>query len=196
MKLAIASNNAHKLTEIRAILGDTFGEILSMRDLGLQMEIVEDGDTFLANALIKARAVSERTGLPALADDSGLCVNALDGAPGVHSARYAGEPCNDANNNRLLLQRLHEREKTHPVDRRASFVSVVVLYYPDGNYLHAQGTCDGIILDEARGDNGFGYDPYFYSDELQMTFAQADGERKNSVSHRARALHALVEQLH
>ncbi len=195
MKLAIASNNAHKLAEIRAILGDRFDEICSLSDLNIHIEIEENGETFLDNALIKARTICRMSGLPALADDSGLCVNALNGAPGVRSARYAGEPCDDDANNAKLLARLHEREREHEPDRSAYFVSVVALCYPDGREISARGETYGAIVDDPRGEGGYGYDPYFLSDDLHLTFAQASAQQKNAVSHRAKALHALLRQL-
>lgn len=195
MNAVLASNNAHKLTEIRALLKDKFDRIDSLKDLGIEIEIEETGATFLDNALIKARAVCALTGRACIADDSGLCVEALDGAPGVYSARYAGKPCDDAANNRLLLDNLHKREQSAPRNRKACFVSVVALCRPDGSYVCGEGKTYGQIIDEARGDNGFGYDPYFLSDDLGVTFAEARLEDKNRVSHRARALAQLVERL-
>ena len=189
-KLVIASNNSHKIQEIKAVLGDKFREIVGMKDAGLDMDIVEDGDSFYANALIKAKAVSEALNLPALADDSGLVVPGLSGEPGIYSARYAGEPCSDERNNAKLLRKMESLQ-----DRSAKFVTVMVLIFPDGRTVSAEGAAEGRILTEPDGDNGFGYDPLFYSTELGKTFAKATMAEKNSVSHRSRALQALLKQI-
>lgn len=193
----LASHNAHKLAEIRAILADEFDKVLSLKDVGIEVDIDETGTTFEQNAYIKAKAIADLLpGYAVVADDSGLCVPCLGGAPGVYSARYAGEVCDDHANNRLLLHNLHEREKTLPRDRNAYFVSAVVLLFPDGRYISGEGRVDGTILDEYRGKGGFGYDPLFLCTELNKTFAEATAGEKNSVSHRARALAALKRKLH
>lgn len=189
-ELIIASNNAHKIKEIKAILGNFFPRIVSMREAGLDIEIEETGSTFKENALIKARTVSEITGKPCLADDSGLSVDCLFGAPGVYSARFAGEGHNDEDNIRKLL-----KEMANADDRRAHFNTTICLYYPNGRYLIAEGKAYGRILTEKRGENGFGYDPVFFSDELNKTFAEAGEQEKNSVSHRAKALLNLENML-
>lgn len=189
-ELIIASNNAHKIKEIKAILGNFFPRIISMREAGLDIEIEETGSTFKENALIKARTVSEITGKPCLADDSGLSVDCLFGAPGVYSARFAGEGHNDEDNIRKLL-----KEMANADDRRAHFNTTICLYYPSGSYLIAEGKAYGRILTEKRGENGFGYDPVFFSDELNKTFAEAGEQEKNSVSHRAKALLNLENML-
>lgn len=189
MRLAIATNNKNKLREIRAILGDNFEQLLSLDELGIDVEIEETGATLEENALIKARAIVNLTGLPSIADDSGLLVDALDGAPGVYSARYAGEEHDDSKNNALLLKNLQGKPRT------AHFSSVIALCYPDGSYLTSEGSVNGEILQEERGENGFGYDPLFYSYELEKSFAEASPEEKNSVSHRGRALHAMLDKL-
>lgn len=190
MELIIASNNAHKLEEIRAILGGQFEPILSLRDAGVVHETVEDGDTFAANAEKKAREIAEITGRCALADDSGLCVDALDGAPGVHSARFSGVHGDDAANRRLLLRELEGVE-----DRRAHFACAMALVWPDGRILRAEGRMDGTIAYEEAGEHGFGYDSLFYLPERGCTNAQLLPEEKNAISHRAKALHALVALL-
>lgn len=182
MKIAIATNNRNKLKEIRAVLGGFFDEMFSLDDLGIDVEIEETGDTLTENALIKARTIRDMTGLAALADDSGLMCDALDGAPGVYSARYAGEEHDDAKNNTLLLKNIAGK------DRTAHFCSVIALCLPDGREYTAEGRVDGVITEEARGNGGFGYDPLFFSPELGKTFAEASAEEKNSVSHRGRAL--------
>lgn len=189
MKIAIATNNPGKLREIRAILGGFFDEALSLADLGIDVDIEETGTTLTENALIKARTIRDLTGLPALADDSGLMVDALGGAPGVYSARYAGEEHDDKKNNALLLKNLEGKP------RDAKFCSVIALCYPDGRELTAEGSVEGTILEEERGKGGFGYDPLFFSPELGKTFAEATPEEKNSVSHRSRALRAMLELL-
>ena len=190
MKLILASNNAHKLVEIRAILGSEFDEILSMKEAGIVHETVEDGSTFLENAEKKAREIMEISGCCALADDSGLCVEALGGAPGIYSARYAGEHGDDKANNRKLLRELEGVE-----DRRAHFACAMVLVRPDGSVVRAEGRMDGVIAFEESGENGFGYDPLFYLPERGCTNAQLSPEEKNAISHRAKALHALVKKL-
>ena len=193
----LASHNAHKLAEIRSILADEFDKVLSLKDVGIEVDIDETGTTFEQNAYIKAKAIADLLpGYAVVADDSGLCVPCLGGAPGVYSARYAGEVCDDHANNRLLLHNLHEREKTLPRDRNAYFVSAVVLLFPDGRYISGEGRVDGTILDEYRGNGGFGYDPLFLCTELNKTFAEATAGEKNSVSHRARALAELKRKLH
>jgi len=187
-KIVAATGNAHKLQEIRAILSGW--EIISQSDAGYCGEVEETGETFLENALIKARAVCNGTGLPALADDSGLCVEALGGAPGVHSARYAstdGHNADDAKNRARLLQELNGID-----DRRAYFASAVALVFPDGACMTAEGRCYGRILTQETGSNGFGYDCLFFSEELNKSFAEATEADKNAVSHRGKALRNLV----
>lgn len=188
MKLAIATNNQHKLQEIKAILGDSFDQLLSLKDLGIDVDVEETGSTLEENALIKARAILALANIPTLADDTGLMVDALDGAPGVYSARYAGQEHDDAKNRALLLKNLDSAK-----DRSAHFATVIALCYPDGKTLTATGRVDGTILFEERGSEGFGYDSLFYSTELGKTFAQASQQEKNSVSHRGRALRAMLD---
>lgn len=188
MKLAIATNNQHKLQEIRAILGDSFEELLSLKDLGIDVDVEETGSTLEENALIKARAILALSGIATLADDTGLMVDALRGAPGVYSARYAGEEHDDAKNRALLLKNLDGVK-----DRSAHFATVIALCYPDGKTLTASGRVNGEILLSERGTEGFGYDSLFFSTELGKTFAEATQAEKNSVSHRGRALKAMLE---
>lgn len=190
MKLALATNNKHKLEEMRAILDGYFEQLLSLSDLGIDVDIEETGSTLAENALIKARAIVNITGMAALADDTGLLVDALDGAPGIYSARYAGEQHDDSANRRLLLENLDGKS-----NRRAHFCTVIAVCYPDGRYLLAEGRVDGAICTEERGDRGFGYDSLFVADELGKTFAEATAEEKNAISHRGRALRAMVEKL-
>ncbi len=188
MVFAVASNNPGKLREIQRIL-DASGHIAkSQRELGYDFEVEETGTTFEENARIKAAALCERSGLPTIADDSGLCVDALDGAPGVYSARYCGRHGDDEANNDKLLAALGDlpREK-----RSARFVSAVCLWLPDGRSLTAMGECPGWVGFERRGTNGFGYDPIFYVGE--KSYAELTDEEKDGLSHRGKAL-ALLEQ--
>lgn len=191
MKIVAATGNPHKLREIREILAGM--EIVSEAEAGFTDEIEETGKTFTGNALLKARAVAAATGLPALADDSGLCVEALGDAPGVYSARYAAlfAPAGWTAGNRALLLRNLEGE----TNRRAYFACAVALVFPDGREVTAEGRSYGEILYAPRGEGGFGYDPLFYSEELKKSFAEAGEEEKNGVSHRGRALRALLEKL-
>lgn len=181
-----ATGNAHKLKEIREILKDF--NVISAREAGFFDEVEETGKSFLENAFLKARAVVKKTGQAALADDSGLCVNALGGAPGIYSARYSGG--DSAANRRLLLENL-KGEK----NREAHFECAIALVFPDGAEYSSIGKTYGRIAEEERGENGFGYDPLFFSEDLNKTFAEASDEEKNSVSHRGRALSGLLEFL-
>lgn len=192
MELVIASNNQNKIREIKQIIGDKFTKIYSLKELGVEVDVEETGATFFENSLIKAKTITEITGKASLADDSGLVVDVLGGAPGVYSARFAGEPCNDENNNDKLLKLL---EGVKYEDKTARFVSVVTLYYPNGEYVFSEGSVEGHVLSERRGNGGFGYDPLFYCDKLGKTFGEASQEEKNLVSHRANALSELRKKL-
>lgn len=187
-RLVVATNNAHKLKEIAQIF--TEYEVISQRQAGFDEEVEETGATFEENALIKARAACKALGLVTLADDSGLCVNALGGAPGVYSARYCGHHGSDQENRALLLKNMEG-----VTDRSAYFKNASALVYPDGKELVAVGETHGYILTEEVGTGGFGYDPIFFSDDLQRSFGEATDEEKNSVSHRFRGLQALREML-
>ncbi len=192
-RVVIATNNAHKLAEIERILAPCGWEFHALGEFGDFPEPIEDADSFEGNARIKAAAAVAHTGLAALADDSGLVVDALDGRPGVYSSRYAGEDASDADNNEKLLFELADVEDAK---RTARFTSTVVLLFPDGRELVACGTCEGRIAFAARGENGFGYDPLFISDDLGgLTTAQAAPAQKDAISHRGRALQALLEQV-
>ena len=191
MKLLIASNNAHKIREIKEILGDLFDEILSLREAGVSADPEETGETFEENARIKAEAILQLTGCAALADDSGLEVDALGGAPGVHSARYCGRHGDDDANNALLLRNL----AGVPAPRTARFVSAVALARPGQPTRICRGTCEGTVGFAPRGTNGFGYDPYFTPLGMDKTFAELPAEVKNGMSHRAHALTALRRSL-
>jgi XTP/dITP diphosphohydrolase len=193
MKLIIASNNAHKMREIREILGAEFLDMETLKQAGLEIDVVEDGDTFEANAIKKAEEVLKASGYPAaLADDSGLIVDALGGAPGVYSARYAGEGHNDADNNAKLMR---DMEGVPTEKRTCRFASAVALARQGKETICVMGYAEGILLTQARGANGFGYDPYFFFPPLQKSFAELSAEEKNSVSHRKHALEALLDVL-
>ncbi|TDB29016.1 RdgB/HAM1 family non-canonical purine NTP pyrophosphatase [Stenotrophomonas sp. ATCM1_4] len=193
MKLVLASGNAGKLKELQAMLGALPLQIVPQRELGVD-DVPETGLTFVENALIKARHACAVTGLPALADDSGLIVDALDGAPGLYSARYAGSPTDDAANNAKLLDALRDV----PAERRsARFYAVIVLlrHANDPQPLICEGSWEGRIIDELRGTHGFGYNPVFLDEELGLTAAEMQPEQKNGRSHRAKALQQLKQQL-
>ena len=188
-KLVLASNNFGKLRELRAMLGEKF-DVRSMRDMGIQLEVDETGETFAENALLKAQALMEICHCATLADDSGLCVDALGGRPGVHSARYCGVHGDDEANNQLLLKELAQAGGS----RDAHYGVAIALCRPGCEPLITYGRCDGEILTEYRGTGGFGYDPLFLSKDLGVTFAEADAESKNRVSHRARAIQEMIDR--
>lgn len=190
MKLIIASNNQHKIREIKEILGEKFEQILSLREAAIDHETVEDGNTFLENARKKATEIAAISGCAALADDSGICVDALDGAPGIFSARFAGEHGNDEANNRLLLEKL-----SGAADRGAHYTCAMVLAYPDGKEVEAEGYLYGDITVNPRGEGGFGYDPLFVPKGSFRTVAEYTDEEKNAISHRGEALRALLRKL-
>ncbi|WP_459848937.1 XTP/dITP diphosphatase [Fusibacter bizertensis] len=192
-KIVLASGNSHKLKEIQSILSDFEFELITMADAGFgDEEIIEDGDTFEANSLIKAKAVFEKLGVASLADDSGLSVDYLDGAPGVFSARYSGEPKSDERNNTKLLEAL----KDVPTDKRtARFVTVITLMFENGDTLVARGEVEGRIGYMPVGSNGFGYDPLFEIPKLGKTFAELTASEKNALSHRGNALVVLKEMI-
>lgn len=185
--IVVASNNTHKLREIAQIFEEY--EVISQREAGFDEEVEETGTTFEENALLKARAACKALDLPVVADDSGLCVLALNGAPGVYSARYCGWHADDQSNRALLLKNMADK-----TDRTAYFCSSIVMVYPDGKELIAEGRTYGKILEKEDGEGGFGYDPIFFSDDLQKSFGRASAEEKNSVSHRYRALCVLREK--
>ena len=192
-KVVLASSNSHKLKELQAMLSEFDFELLSLKDVGLAgLDIPEEGDTFEANSLYKAEVVSRMTGHPAIADDSGLMVAFLDGAPGVYSARYAGEPKSDRANNAKLVDALKGVPES---DRGAKFVTVITFYINEDTVLTARGEVEGRILEEERGEGGFGYDPLFYVQSLGKTFAELSSEEKNAISHRGRAIKKLQSLL-
>jgi XTP/dITP diphosphohydrolase len=186
-RILVASNNKGKIAEIKQILSDW--EVYSLADTGISIDVEETGSTFEENALIKAKAVFEASGLACISDDSGLMVNALDGAPGVYSARYSGHEHDDKANNALLLKNLEGK-----ADRSAKFVSCVV-YYDGKRTVVGRGEVKGHILTKESGSSGFGYDPLFYCDEIGKSFGMASAQEKNAVSHRSRALKDLASKL-
>ena len=190
MKAVLASHNQKKMAEMRAILSELGIEVLSQADVGVDMEPEETGTTFEENARIKAKAVMEATGLPAIADDSGLVVEALNGEPGVYSARYGGEGLDDAGRWQLLLKNMEGKE-----DRACKFVSVICCAFPDGSQLMARGECHGVVAQGPKGEGGFGYDPIFWLPEKGKSMAELPPEEKNSISHRGNALRVFKEEL-
>lgn len=192
-RIIIASQNKHKIEEIEAITKKFGMTIVSRNDAGIpDVEVVEDGETFEENSYKKAHEIMKLSGEMTIADDSGLMVDALDGAPGVYSARFSGEGATDKSNNEKLLALLADT----PYEKRtAKFVSVITMIYPDGDKIVARGECPGHIITEERGCSGFGYDPLFVPDGYDMTFAELGSEEKNKISHRARALEELESQL-
>lgn len=193
--VVVATGNAHKVTEIEAILAPVMPgtSFYALGELGDFPEPVENGDSFTENAIIKAQAACEQTGFPAVADDSGLVVDALSGEPGIMSARWAGVHGDDARNNAKLMR---EMEGVADEDRTARFHSSVVLIYPDGSVLTGEGDCEGMIGREPKGENGFGYDPLFWPAETPgRTMAELEPAEKNAISHRGYALADLARQL-
>ncbi len=196
MELILASRNKKKIREMETILANHFPNVcvLSLDDVGYEGDIEENGATYEENALTKARTAVEAGGhrYPAIADDSGLSVDALNGAPGVYSARYAGGHGDDAANNALLLKNLAD---TPAEERTARFVCCIALVYPDGREITVRGETEGLIIDDARGDGGFGYDPYFYYPPFDKTFSEMTAEEKNTISHRGKAIARVAEIL-
>ena len=189
MKLVLASKNAHKLVEMRDILSQLGVEVVLESEVGVDVDVEETGSTFAENAMLKAKAICELAKLPAIADDSGLCVDALNGGPGVYSARYGGLD-DDVARYRLLLENLRGAGT-----RAAHFHTSVVCCFPNGDVLEAEGDCHGTIAYAPQGENGFGYDPVFFVPEMRKTFGQLTPEEKNAISHRGVALRAFGEKL-
>jgi XTP/dITP diphosphohydrolase len=189
MTLVLATRNAHKIREMRQILSRMGIECVTQQELGCDLDVEETGTTFAENAYLKARAVMEATGLPAVADDSGLVVDALDGAPGVYSARFGGPELDDDGRTALLLERMEGRE-----DRACRYVCAICCCFPDGRVLRSQATCEGEVGHTPMGDGGFGYDPVFWLPDRGCTMAQISAEEKNSISHRGKALRAFRKE--
>ena len=196
MELILASRNKKKIREMEEILSRHIPaiRILSLDDIGFEGDIEEDGVTFEENALIKARTAMEAAGnrIGAIADDSGLAVDALNGAPGIYSARYAGDHGDDAANNALLIRNLAD---VPAAERTARFVCCIACVFPDGTSFTVRGETEGLIIDDARGEGGFGYDPYFYYEPYGKTFAELTAEQKNAISHRGKAVEKLAAKL-
>ena len=191
MKLILASNNANKLKEFRSLVADLDIELLSQKEAGCDFEVEETGTTFEENAYLKAFAVTEATGISAVADDSGLCVDALGGEPGIYSARYGlGHAASDEERYRYLLQKMEGVE-----DRSARFVCCICCTFPDGSVIRSRGECEGEILLAPKGQNGFGYDPVFHPLCLDKSMAELSPEEKNAISHRGKALREFIEEL-
>ena len=190
MKFVLATNNAKKLTEMAAILGSLGVEVVSPRDLGIHIEVEETGTTFAENAMLKAKAICEAAALPAIADDSGLCVDALNGGPGVYSARYGGEGLDDKGRYMLLLNSMRGQST-----RAAHFACAIACVFPNGDTLTAEGKCHGTIAFAPMGEGGFGYDPVFFVPEFRKTFGQLSAEEKAKISHRGRALEDFAKKL-
>ena len=190
MKLVLASQNRKKIKEMNEILSQLGVEVMSQAEAGVDVDVEETGTTFEENSLLKAKAVMEASGLPAIADDSGLCVDCLGGAPGVYSARYGGEGLDDTGRYKLLLENMRGQ-----MPRTAKFVSVITCCFPNGDVITARGECPGTIAFAPMGEGGFGYDPVFFVPHLKKTFAQLTAEEKNAISHRGKALEIFKEKL-
>lgn len=190
MEIVAATNNSGKAREFAEILKDLGIRVFTMKDLGINIEIPETGATFAENAMIKAKAVSQLCNLPVIADDSGLCVNALQGAPGLYSARFAGEGATDSELRSKLLKAMENES-----DRSAFFISSVVMLFPDGKSVEAEGRVFGDITYEEKGNGGFGYDSIFFANDIGKTFAEATPQEKDAVSHRGRALRELYKKI-
>ena len=190
MKFILASQNQHKLVEMQNILSAHGVEVVLQSELGLHVEVEETGATFAENAMLKAKAVMAASGLPAIADDSGVCVDALNGAPGVYSARYGGPELDDVGRYRLLLENMRGAR-----DRTAHFTRAIACAFPNGDTIEAEGICPGMIAYAPQGDGGFGYDPVFFLPQLRKTYAQLTPEEKAAVSHRGKALEVFDQKL-
>ena len=188
--MVLASKNPKKLLELQAILSAQGIEVVLESQVGIDVDVEETGTTFEENAFLKAHAVMEASGLPAVADDSGLCVDALNGAPGVYSARYGEPGLDDVGRYRLLLENMRGQ-----LDRRCRFVSAICCCFPNGDRVEARGECPGTLAYAPKGSDGFGYDPIFFLPERKKTFAELTAEEKNAISHRGRALEAFGEKL-
>lgn len=190
MRAVLASKNEKKLRELREILSDCGVEVILQSQVGVDVEVEETGATFEENAILKAEAVRDATGLPAISDDSGLMVDALGGAPGVYSARYGGEGLDDTGRWQLLLQHMEGEE-----NRNCRFVSVICCAFPNGDRIISRGECLGVLARKAGGAGGFGYDPVFYMPQLGKTMAELSPQEKNQISHRGAALRVFQQEL-
>ena len=187
--VVIATNNKNKVYEFKSLFNNNEIEFKTLKEIGYDKEIIEDGNSFLENAIIKATQVAKDLNMIAIADDSGLEVDALNGEPGIYSARYS-HTGDDIENNKLLIKNLQGIK-----NRKANYTCAICVAYPDGKYITTIGKCYGLIIDEAKGDKGFGYDPHFYIEEFGKTFAEVELEKKNEISHRAIAIRKMKELL-
>lgn len=192
MDLLFATTNKNKTIEVKKILEGCDINVLSLRDIGIDIDVVEDGSTFVENAIIKAKAYAKAAGIPALADDSGLEVDYLDKAPGVYSSRFLGEDTSYDIKNNYIIDKLAGVTGS---DRSARFVCAMALAKPDGDFITTEGTIEGIIGDKIAGENGFGYDPIFFLPEYGKTTAELSPEEKNAISHRGNAMRAMREKM-
>jgi len=190
MRLILATNNQNKVREFGEILADTGVEVISQRQAGIDLEVEETGSTFGENSFLKADAACRASGLAAIADDSGICVDALGGEPGVFSARYGGGGLDDEGRNALLVKNMQGK-----TDRTARYVCAVTCVFPDGTVLRTEAQCVGQLLEQGRGKGGFGYDPLFYIPQLGKTTAELSPEKKNAISHRGKAVRAMKEKI-
>ena len=190
MKFILASQNKKKLVEMNDILSAFGIEVVSAAEAGIHLDVEETGTTFAENSALKAEAICKASGLPAIADDSGLCVDALNGAPGVYSARYGGEGLDDVGRYQLLLQNMRGM-----MDRRCKFVSAVCCVFPNGDKIAVEGECHGTLAYAPQGTDGFGYDPIFFVPSMKKTFAQLTAEEKNAISHRGVAMQQFKTEL-
>lgn len=186
MKVIIASNNKNKIREFKKIFENTSFELVSLKEAGIDIDIEENGETFVDNAIIKARTIALEYNTYAIADDSGLCCDGLGGEPGVRSARYAGDQHNDDDNNKKLMENIKNVS-----NRNARYVCAICFANPKGEYVTTEDYCEGTIVDTPKGYNGFGYDPYFYIEKFERTMAEITLEEKNTISHRSKALEKM-----
>ena len=190
MKFVIATGNPGKVKDFDLLLKKVGHEAVSLKDLNIDIDVEETGTTFKENAYIKAKAIYDIVKIPTIADDSGLCVDALGGAPGVYSARYGGAGLDDRGRCEKLLEEMADKE-----ERGAKFVSAICAFIDEENIIEVEGECRGVLLKEIAGSNGFGYDPLFYVEEFKRTFGEISKEEKNRISHRKKAMDALIEKL-
>jgi len=190
MTFVLATANPGKVSEMREILSDVGFDVVSRDDIGIKIEVEESGHTFFENAMLKAQAICHASGLPAIADDSGLVVSALSGQPGVYSSSYGGAKLSDSERCAYLLKNMKDMEQ-----RDAKFVCNIICFFPDGDYISSEGECLGEIISEQRGDNGFGYDPIFKVSGTDKTMAELTSDDKNKISHRGKALNKFVLSL-
>lgn len=189
MEVIIASNNQNKIREFKKIFEGSNFELKSLKEIGLDIDVEENGQTFEENAIIKATTIAKKMNMYAIADDSGLCCDGLNGEPGVYSARYAGDQHNDDDNNKKLMEKMKGVE-----NKRARYMCAICFSNPKGEYVTTVDSCEGLIVDTPKGYNGFGYDPYFYIEKFGRTMAEITLEEKNTISHRSKALEKMKKE--